>query len=63
MAIAIHNYAWHVRGPFKSLSLRQWHYLNPSSAVIEDVFLIINNLRLKSAIFLHYILHKFRAFG
>jgi hypothetical protein len=33
---------------------------NPSSAVQKVLLLILNNLRCFSAVFLHYILHRFR---
>jgi hypothetical protein len=35
----------------------------PSSAVIKTALLIINVLRFKSAVFLHYILHKLTTLG
>jgi transposase len=38
-------------------------YASPSSAVVGIVLLTINDLRLKLALFLHYILHKSGALG
>jgi hypothetical protein len=34
--------------------------VSPSSAVQKVLLLILNNLRCFSAVFLHYILHRFR---
>ena len=38
-------------------------FLNPSSAVIGAALLVINDLRFKSEVFLHYILHELGASG
>jgi hypothetical protein len=49
---------------FKMLLYRQLQdkisCVNPSSAVQKVLLLILNNLRCFSAVFLHYILHRFR---